>query len=83
MWIRAWRSAAEPVRRAQDAERLGLDLVTIRDHLYQPVFHDAWTLLTYIAAQTGTAWPGRRRILGRDYGDGWARGVPRGRRSTR
>ena len=47
-----WHPAAEPVRRARDAERLGLDLVTLQDHLYQPRFYDAWTLLTYIAAQT-------------------------------
>jgi len=48
-----WHPAAEPLRRARDAERLGLDPVTIQDHhLYQPKFYDAWTLLTYIAAQT-------------------------------
>ena len=47
-----WHPAAEPLRRARDAERLGLDLVTIQDHQYQPKFYDAWTLLTHIAAQT-------------------------------
>ena len=28
-----WHHATEPLRRARDAERLGLDLVTIQDHL--------------------------------------------------
>jgi alkanesulfonate monooxygenase SsuD/methylene tetrahydromethanopterin reductase-like flavin-dependent oxidoreductase (luciferase family) len=68
MRIRAWRSAAEPVRRAQDAERLGLDLVTIRDHLYQPVFHDAWTLLTYIAAQRTAAAGVQSQVQGQRAG---------------
>ena len=47
-----WHPAGAPLRRAQDAERPGLDLVTIQDHLYQPEFYDAWTLLTFMAAQT-------------------------------
>ena len=47
-----WQSPDGPVRRAQDAERLGLDLITIQDHLYQPRFYDAWTLLTYLVART-------------------------------
>ncbi len=47
-----WHPAGAPLRLAQDAERLGLDLVTVQDHLYQPAFHDAWTLLTFMAAQT-------------------------------
>jgi len=47
-----WNPADGPVRRAQEAERLGLDMITIQDHLYQPAFYDAWTLLTYIAART-------------------------------
>src|SRR5262249_9702569 len=34
------------------AERAGLDLVTFQDHPYQPAFHDTWTLLSYVAAQT-------------------------------
>jgi alkanesulfonate monooxygenase SsuD/methylene tetrahydromethanopterin reductase-like flavin-dependent oxidoreductase (luciferase family) len=49
-----WNPADGPVRRAQEAERLGLDMITIQDHLYQPAFYDAWTLLTYIAARTET-----------------------------
>lgn len=37
---------------AQLTERAGLDLVTFQDHPYQPAFLDAWTLLTWVAAQT-------------------------------
>jgi alkanesulfonate monooxygenase SsuD/methylene tetrahydromethanopterin reductase-like flavin-dependent oxidoreductase (luciferase family) len=37
---------------AQLTERAGLDLVTFQDHPYQPRFLDAWTLLTWVAAQT-------------------------------
>ncbi|MFN8077582.1 MAG: LLM class flavin-dependent oxidoreductase [Kineosporiaceae bacterium] len=33
-------------------DALGLDLVTIQDHPYQPSFLDAWTLLAAIAATT-------------------------------
>ncbi|WP_214102907.1 LLM class flavin-dependent oxidoreductase [Acrocarpospora catenulata] len=47
---------AQPVRHAVDqakaAERAGLDLVTFQDHPYQPSFHDTWTLMSYVAAQT-------------------------------
>jgi len=35
------------------ADRAGLDLVTFQDHPYQPAFLDTWTLLSYVAAQTG------------------------------
>jgi alkanesulfonate monooxygenase SsuD/methylene tetrahydromethanopterin reductase-like flavin-dependent oxidoreductase (luciferase family) len=42
----------QAVRLAQTAERSGLDLVTFQDHPYQPSFHDTWTLLSYVAAQT-------------------------------
>lgn len=42
----------QPVRQALLAERLGLDLLTVQDHPYQPAFHDAWTLVTYLAAVT-------------------------------
>lgn len=42
------------VARAQLSERLGFDLVTFQDHPYQPAFHDTWTLLTWVAAQTST-----------------------------
>jgi alkanesulfonate monooxygenase SsuD/methylene tetrahydromethanopterin reductase-like flavin-dependent oxidoreductase (luciferase family) len=37
---------------AQRSERLGLDLVTVQDHPYQPRFLDTWTLLSYLAART-------------------------------
>ncbi len=37
---------------AQLSEQLGYDLVTFQDHPYQPSFHDTWTLLTWVAAQT-------------------------------
>ncbi|MGY1844613.1 LLM class flavin-dependent oxidoreductase [Modestobacter sp. SYSU DS0875] len=36
------------------AEQVGLDLVTFQDHPYQPGFLDTWTLLSYVAARTGT-----------------------------
>jgi alkanesulfonate monooxygenase SsuD/methylene tetrahydromethanopterin reductase-like flavin-dependent oxidoreductase (luciferase family) len=42
------------VARAQLAEQLGYDLVSFQDHPYQPAFHDTWTLLTWVAAQTET-----------------------------
>jgi alkanesulfonate monooxygenase SsuD/methylene tetrahydromethanopterin reductase-like flavin-dependent oxidoreductase (luciferase family) len=41
-----------PVKLAQLSEQAGLDLVTFQDHPYQPAFLDAWTLLTWAAAQT-------------------------------
>ena len=47
-----WQPVDAPVRQARAAEQLGLDLVTIQDHPYQSRFYDAWTLLTYLAAQT-------------------------------
>lgn len=47
---------AQPVQHAVDlavlADQAGLDLVTFQDHPYQPSFHDAWTLLSYVAART-------------------------------
>ncbi|SDS33819.1 LLM class flavin-dependent oxidoreductase [Agrococcus carbonis] len=43
-----------PVRLAQAAETAGFDLATFQDHPYQPAFHDTWTLLTWVAAQTST-----------------------------
>ena len=46
------RNAAQVVAAAQAAERLGLDLVTIQDHPYQPAFLDTWTLLGYLGAAT-------------------------------
>ncbi|WP_428965719.1 LLM class flavin-dependent oxidoreductase [Micromonospora fluostatini] len=44
--------ADEVVALAQLAERVGLDLVTVQDHPYQPAFLDTWTLLSVIAART-------------------------------
>ncbi|MFD1717103.1 LLM class flavin-dependent oxidoreductase [Georgenia deserti] len=44
--------AQRPVDLAIASERLGYDLVTFQDHPYQPGFHDTWTLLTWVAAQT-------------------------------
>jgi alkanesulfonate monooxygenase SsuD/methylene tetrahydromethanopterin reductase-like flavin-dependent oxidoreductase (luciferase family) len=41
-----------PVDLAMVSEDLGLDLVTFQDHPYQAVFHDTWTLLTWVAART-------------------------------
>jgi alkanesulfonate monooxygenase SsuD/methylene tetrahydromethanopterin reductase-like flavin-dependent oxidoreductase (luciferase family) len=46
----------DPPRHAVDlavhAEGAGIDLVTFQDHPYQPRFHDTWTLLTWVAAET-------------------------------
>jgi Luciferase-like monooxygenase/FAD binding domain len=39
---------------AQLTERAGFDLVSFQDHPYQPAFLDAWTLLSWVAAQTQT-----------------------------
>jgi alkanesulfonate monooxygenase SsuD/methylene tetrahydromethanopterin reductase-like flavin-dependent oxidoreductase (luciferase family)/FAD/FMN-containing dehydrogenase len=38
--------------RALLSEQLGYDLVSFQDHPYQPGFHDTWTVLTWVAAQT-------------------------------
>jgi alkanesulfonate monooxygenase SsuD/methylene tetrahydromethanopterin reductase-like flavin-dependent oxidoreductase (luciferase family) len=40
------------VQRAQDAERLGLDLLGVQDHPYQRRFFDTFSLLAYIAGRT-------------------------------
>src|SRR4051794_28127589 len=48
-------SAATPddvVALARLSEAVGLDLVTVQDHPYQPGFLDTWTLLSYVAART-------------------------------
>jgi alkanesulfonate monooxygenase SsuD/methylene tetrahydromethanopterin reductase-like flavin-dependent oxidoreductase (luciferase family)/FAD/FMN-containing dehydrogenase len=42
------------VERARLSEELGFDLVTFQDHPYQPGFLDTWTLMSWVAAQTGT-----------------------------
>lgn len=41
-----------PVELARHADAVGLDLVAIQDHPYQPAFHDTWTLLSYLAGVT-------------------------------
>lgn len=47
---------AQPAMHAVDlaivADRAGLDLVTFQDHPYQPMFHDTWTLLSFVASRT-------------------------------
>jgi len=40
------------VELAGRSEDLGYDLVTFQDHPYQASFHDTWTLLTWVAANT-------------------------------
>ncbi|HEX2075097.1 MAG TPA: LLM class flavin-dependent oxidoreductase [Geodermatophilus sp.] len=50
-------ATADPARTvglAVLSEQVGLDLVTFQDHPYQPAFLDTWTLLSYVAARTGT-----------------------------
>jgi alkanesulfonate monooxygenase SsuD/methylene tetrahydromethanopterin reductase-like flavin-dependent oxidoreductase (luciferase family) len=48
---------AQPAHQAVDlavvSDRAGLDLVTFQDHPYQSAFLDTWTLLSWVAAQTG------------------------------
>jgi hemerythrin-like domain-containing protein len=44
--------ADEILSLAQVSDRVGLDLVSVQDHPYQPRFLDTWTLLSVIAAQT-------------------------------
>lgn len=41
-----------PLRLAALAETLRLDLVGVQDHPTNPTYHDAWTLLTAIGAET-------------------------------
>lgn len=45
---------ADVVDLAVLCEELGLDLVTVQDHPYQPAHLDMWTLLCFIAAQTSS-----------------------------
>src|SRR5690348_13561623 len=40
------------VELARLADGLGLDLLGVQDHPYQPRFFDMWTLLSVLAAQT-------------------------------
>jgi alkanesulfonate monooxygenase SsuD/methylene tetrahydromethanopterin reductase-like flavin-dependent oxidoreductase (luciferase family) len=44
--------AAEALERARMADELGLDLLTIQDHPYNPGFLDTWTLLAALGAAT-------------------------------
>jgi hypothetical protein len=44
----------ETLQLARLADDLGLDLVSVQDHPYQAAFLDTWTLLSVIAAATGT-----------------------------
>lgn len=44
--------ADDVLRQARLTDELGLDLVTVQDHPYQPAFLETWTLLSVIAAQT-------------------------------
>jgi alkanesulfonate monooxygenase SsuD/methylene tetrahydromethanopterin reductase-like flavin-dependent oxidoreductase (luciferase family)/hemerythrin-like domain-containing protein len=43
---------AELIRQVTIADEIGLDLVGVQDHPYQPSFLDAWTLLSNLAART-------------------------------
>jgi alkanesulfonate monooxygenase SsuD/methylene tetrahydromethanopterin reductase-like flavin-dependent oxidoreductase (luciferase family) len=45
---------ADVVALARLTERAGLELATFQDHPYQPAHLDAWTLLSWVAAQTET-----------------------------
>jgi alkanesulfonate monooxygenase SsuD/methylene tetrahydromethanopterin reductase-like flavin-dependent oxidoreductase (luciferase family) len=45
-------SAQRVVELARLTDQVGLDLVSVSDHPYQPAFLDAWTLLSVIAART-------------------------------
>jgi alkanesulfonate monooxygenase SsuD/methylene tetrahydromethanopterin reductase-like flavin-dependent oxidoreductase (luciferase family) len=44
--------AQSAIELAQLADEVGLDLVSVPDHPYQPAFLEAWTLLSVIAART-------------------------------
>lgn len=50
----AVEDAERVIALAQLTEQVGLDLVTVQDHPYQPRLLDAWTLLSVIAAHTQT-----------------------------
>jgi alkanesulfonate monooxygenase SsuD/methylene tetrahydromethanopterin reductase-like flavin-dependent oxidoreductase (luciferase family) len=43
---------AETIAAARIADELGLDLIGIQDHPYQPRFLDTWTFMTWLAAET-------------------------------
>ena len=42
----------ETKRLTQTADAAGLDYLAIQDHAYNPEFFDAWTLISYLAAET-------------------------------
>jgi alkanesulfonate monooxygenase SsuD/methylene tetrahydromethanopterin reductase-like flavin-dependent oxidoreductase (luciferase family) len=44
--------AQQIIELAQLTEQVGLDLVSVQDHPYQPAFLDVWTLLSVIAGRT-------------------------------
>ncbi|MFI5841901.1 LLM class flavin-dependent oxidoreductase [Catenuloplanes sp. NPDC051500] len=46
------RPPQQAVELAIAADAAGLDLVTFQDHPYQAAFHDAWTLMSYVASRT-------------------------------
>ncbi|GAB7038686.1 MULTISPECIES: LLM class flavin-dependent oxidoreductase [Catenuloplanes] len=48
----AARPPQQAVELAVAADGFGLDVVTFQDHPYQPSFHDAWTLMSYVASRT-------------------------------
>ena len=50
----AVENAERVIAMAQLTEQVGLDLVTVQDHPYQPRLLDAWTLLSVIASHTQT-----------------------------
>jgi alkanesulfonate monooxygenase SsuD/methylene tetrahydromethanopterin reductase-like flavin-dependent oxidoreductase (luciferase family) len=50
----AVENAERVIALAQLTEQVGLDLVTLQDHPYQPRLLDAWTLLSVIASHTQT-----------------------------
>ena len=45
--------AASVVETAQLADGAGLDLVSFQDHPYEPRLLDTWTLISFLAAETG------------------------------
>ncbi|MGW7052938.1 LLM class flavin-dependent oxidoreductase [Streptomyces sp. NPDC054887] len=47
-----WSDAGGPLRLALQAERDGLELITVQDHPYQAAFYDMWTLMSFLAART-------------------------------
>ena len=54
--------AEKAVSLAVVADEIGLDLVAVQDHPYQPRLLDSWTLLSYVAARTTRIRFGRRRL---------------------